>query len=256
MTDVAAPRKRRRWLGVLIALVVLAALAVAAWFVGDRIARDYAVDLIHDQLVVAFPSSDPQVTVAPGSVLAMAIAGSLDAVSVDMGTTEFGDISGSLKFDATGVPIDSTKPIENLDITFDIAEADVQRIITDLDGLENAELSLADNEVALASSFEVFGASIPLGISFAPSVADSAIVLTPATVSVNGAVLNLTDLASGPFGSVVTGIVKPQTVCVAQYLPAVLTLTDATVTGDRLRLGISGDGIALERSDFTALGTC
>jgi hypothetical protein len=81
-------------------------------------------------------------------------------------------------------------------------------------------------------------------------------VLTPASVSVNDAELSLTDLASGPLGSIVSAVVKPQTVCVASYIPAVLTLTDATVDNDSLELQISGDNVALTGTDFEQLGSC
>ena len=256
MTAVAPPRRRRRWIGWLIALVILVALGIAAWFIGDRIARDYAESVVRDQLLLAFPSSDPVVTIGPGSVLAQALAGSLDTIHVDLGPTDLGGVTGDVSLDAEGVPLDVTKPITTLAIDVAIGEAEAQQLISGLDGLENATLSLTGDEISLDSSFTVFTATIPLGISFTPAAADGAIELTPSAVSVNGAELSLTELASGPFGGVVSAIVKPQTVCVAEYLPVVLRLTDAAVSDGRLLLSIDGSGVVLDGDELETLGTC
>jgi hypothetical protein len=256
VTDAAPVRKKRTGLRWLIALVVIAAILIAAFIVGDRIARDYAEGYIRDQVIAAFPGTDPTVTIADGSVLLQVVSGALDTVDIEMTDAAFGSITGDLSIAASDVPLDGTKPIDTVDIAFTMSEAQAQQILDGLDGFESATISLQDSEVGIASSFDVFGASIPLGLTLAPSVTDGTLVLTPATVSVNGAELSLTDLSSSPFGGIVTSLVKPQEVCVAQYLPSVLTLESATVVDGELTFGFSGSDVALATTDFEELGSC
>jgi hypothetical protein len=256
VTVEAQPRRKRIWLRWLIALVVIVVLLIVAWFVGDRIARDYAEDYISDQIVASFPGTEPDVTLGSGSILAQAIGGELDSVHVVMDDVTFGDISGNVVLDADGVPLDSAKTIDTLDVGFTLSESGVASIVGQLDGLEDATTTLGDKEISLASTFSVLGIDIPLSLSLSPSVAEDALVLTPTTVSVNGAEISLSDIASSPFGGAVSNLVKPQAVCVTQYLPSALTLTGASVVGSTLRLDIVGEDISLATTDFETLGTC
>ena len=256
VTVEAQPRKKRIWLRWLIALVVIVVLLIAAWIIGDRIARDYAEDYISDQIVASFPGTEPDVTLGAGSVLAQAIGGELDSVHVVMDDVTFGDITGNVVFDADGVPLDSAKTIDTLDVGFTLSQDGVASIVGQLDGLENATTTLGDKQISLASEFSVLGIDIPLSLDLDPSVAADALVLTPTTVSVNGAEISLSDVASSPFGGAVSNLVKPQSVCVAQYLPSALTLTGASVVGSSLRLDIVGSDISLATTDFETLGSC
>ena len=48
-TPTPAPRKRRRWLGWVIAAVVLVILLIVGFIVGDAYARQYAKDYVREQ---------------------------------------------------------------------------------------------------------------------------------------------------------------------------------------------------------------
>ena len=239
----------------LIALGVVIVLLVAAVAVVEIGGRPVAQDYIRNEIVKALPGTDPEVTIGPGSLVLQAIAGHLDKVDVTVPDATIGTFTSDLTLSATDVPLDSTAPLGTLDIGVDANAAEVQELVQQLDGLEKATVAI-DGDVNIASSFSVLGLTVPFGFGVAPTADQGALVLTPTTVSLNNATLSLADVAKAPFGTYITGLVKPQRICVSEYLPKVLTLTGARVTGSSLHLNGEADGISLGSTDFTVLGSC
>jgi hypothetical protein len=76
------------------------------------------------------------------------------------------------------------------------------------------------------------------------------VAFTPAAVSAAGATTSVEEILAGPLGPAATPMLQSSPVCVAQYLPKALTVSDAAVVGDRLVVTASGEDVRL-----TALGS-
>ena len=107
----------------------------------------------------------------------------------------------------------------------------------------------------MSTSFSVLGLAIPVGVTLTPSAADGGIVLTPASIQVAGNVVSADDLRSR-FGAVADGVLKDYDVCIAQYLPVGLNLTDIAVQGDRVIAGFAVDPGIVTDPALQAKGTC
>lgn len=256
---VERPKKRRRLVGWLIAAGALVVLLVVGYVVAESAARAYATDRIHDELVTAFDLDADHTTridLGAGSLLLQAATGRIDGVDVAIDDVPLGDVSGDLTLAATGVPLDTTKPAETVAATATLDEADVAKLRDYLSGIDLDSITLGDGVIDVAATVKALFLSVPVSAAIAPSVADGDLVFTPESVTVNGAVLSIAELRSGPFASVASGLLGSRSFCVAQYLPAAITLDDVTVTDDELVLALSGQNVALGGSGLSAKGSC
>lgn len=242
----------RKLLIALVVIVVVLAAAVAVVEIGGRpVAQGY----IRDQLVKALPGTDPEVTIGPGSLILQAIDGHIDTVDVTIPDATLGSFTSDLAITATDVPLDQSAPLGTVTIDVTAGASEVQELVRGIDGLNKATVSIAD-DVSIDSTFSILALTVPYGFDVAPTADNGQLLLTPTSVSINKAEVSLADLAQVPFGSAITDLVKPQRVCVAEYLPKVLSLDKAGVTGSKLRLTLGASGIALGSTDFTKLGSC
>jgi len=237
------------------ALAVLVVLIVAAVVVVETAGRGIAENYIRGQVIKALPGTNPTVKIGSGSLVLQLLHGSLTSVNVAIPDATFGTFTGDLTLAARDVPLDSTKPIKKLDVAVAVDQSQLQSIVRKVKGLSSASVAV-DNDVKISSSFTVFGLGVPYGISFAPSVSKSELVLTPTAVSVNKVSVSLSKLESSPLGAAVKNIAKPQKVCVAGYLPKVLSLSRVTIVGSTTRFSAKGNGIALGTTNFQKLGSC
>jgi len=256
----APPRKRRRWLGWIIALAVLLVLLVVGFFVADAFAKQYATAYVRDRIIEVLkldPKSEVDVDLGSGSVILQALSGGLDEVNVHANEITFGDISGDAQITATKVPLDGAQPLDTLDITVTIAEDDVKKLATSLSGVELKTIELVDKVVRVGADLTVVVVTIPVSIDLKPGAVNGAISFTPEVVQLGGQEISITELKKNPLVSSLAGrLLDTQTVCVAQYLPQALTITSVDVVGKTLVVGINGDGTALGGSDLSTLGVC
>jgi hypothetical protein len=258
---VEAPRKRRRWLGWLIALLVLVVLLVVGFFVADAYAKDYAKGYVRDQIVKALnldPASQVDVDLGGGSVIAQAIAGSISEVTVNVAELPIGDVTGSAVITATGVPLDSTKPVETLGVEATISEANVQQLAGYLSGIDLKTIKLGNGVITVGTEFPILGLFVlPVSVDLEPSAVDGGISFDPKTIILNGQPISVEDLRNTPQVAALAGdLLKSRDFCVASSLPKALTITDVTVVGSDLVITITGDGTALGGPDMAELGVC
>jgi LmeA-like phospholipid-binding len=237
---------------VLIVLVVLVVVVIAAIELGGR---PVLASYIRGQIVKSLPGSDPTVTIGSGSLTLQALSGHLDSVDVDIPSAKLGTLTSHLTFAASDVPLDSNQAIGNVKIDLDATQAEAQTFVRSLDNFEKASVKI-NNDVSIGSSFAVFGQTIPFAIGVQPKADAGELVLTPTSVTIEGSKVSLADVKKLPLASNILSLIKPQKVCVAQYLPKVLTLTGVSVAGDHLKLAADGTGIALATTDFSAVGSC
>jgi len=253
------PRKRKRRYGWFIALGVLILLIVGGWIVGDLVARDYAEGYVRDQVRSAFelePDKEIGVVIGPGSLIGQALTGSIDSVDVTVDEVSFGPVEGNVKIAMTGIPLSADSPVETFRVGLVIPEENLAGLTTYVTELDVDSIALVDDRVALETEFSLFGFGIPVGVELTPAVVDGEIGFEPSVISINGNDLSLADLQSSPFAGLADGLLSTQTFCVANALPAALTVTDVTVNGPELRIAAEADGTALGGTGFTEMGVC
>ncbi len=255
---VAAPRKRRRW-PLVTAAIVLVVLFVG-FFIVDAAAKSYAQDQIKTQLVSALglPSSaDVSVDLGPGSILLQALTGRVSAVDVSVPKLAFGALVGAAGIHATKVPLDTSKPLDTLSVTYTVTEQDLGVLAKNLSGAEISAVSLKAPEIVANASVVVFGAKVPITLGLQPSVSAGRLVFTPTTVGAAGQTFTAEQLKASPiFGGLARSLLTQQSFCVAQYLPKGLTATSVSVVSSNLVLSFTGNGATLGGPDFSTKGSC
>lgn len=256
----AAPRRPRRR-GILIwivVLIVVAALAVAAWFIAERITRDIVTNTVRDQIItqLALPA-DQQIDVGLDEpVLPQVIGGRLDRLDVSSADVPLGDVVADVSVRARDVPIrgDGTD-IGSAEATVTLGADQLQTLLAQVGGLPDAQLTLAPPDVEVAVDLPLFGVSVPIGLDLTPGAVDGDIVLTPAAVRLGGVELNGQALRER-FGSLADGVVRDYPICIKDRLPAGLTLRDVRVESDALVADVDVDGAIVHDAALQADGTC
>lgn len=257
--DVAVPpkKKRRGWIVALVIVGVLVVLGVVAFLVADLVAKDYARDYVRARVVevLQLPQDAPvEVDLGGGSIILQALAGRISTVDVAVPDVAFGELTGDVRLHAEGVPLDETAPVETLGVEFALGADDLAALSGGGDAAP--VFAFEGDDVTLSSEFELFGASIPWGLSLTPSAADGALVLTPTSLTLGSQTFESGDDDDSFWGQIVRQLLQPQTLCLAASVPQALTLTDAAVDDEQVRLSFDGSGEALGGEAFGTFGTC
>ncbi|MGV8969483.1 MAG: DUF2993 domain-containing protein [Microbacteriaceae bacterium] len=258
-TSSAPARAKRRGLGWLIALIVVAALGVGLWITGDIVGRTFAEQFVREKIIEVFAlpaSTDLDVTIGPGSIIAQAIGGRIDSISVVADDLSFGGLAGDVVIDATGIPLDETAPLDTLRVSITAGEEELQALSGYLSGIDLTGIRLLDSSVAIEAEYTIFAFTIPIGVELEPAVVDGQLSFQPTVITVNNNDISVDELTRGPLGGLAGPLLGAQSLCVSQYLPVALELTDARVVGGELIVELAADGAALGGPELTTLGTC
>ena len=218
-------RKRRRWIGVLIALIVLVVLLVVGFFVADAYAKTYAENYVRERIVEVLkldPAAQVDVDLGTGSVLLQAARGALDEVNVHVDTITFGDISGEAQISATTVPLDGTKPLDTLDIRVAVDEENVKKLSGFLSGTALKSIALKDDLIRIDTDLSFLFISIPVAIDLNPTAKDGGINFDPVTILLGDNEISVADLRGNPqVGALAGDLLASRDFCVAGFLPQV-----------------------------------
>ena len=263
-TEAAGPlvrprKKRRRWPWVLGGiLVVVGILLTIAFFVAEGYAKDYAREYIKERIIAVLGIAEgTPVTVDIGddSVLLQALAGKLNQIDVTAELVTFGILKGAATVHAEGVPLDQAAPVEALAITFAVGEGDVGALAGNLSGAQLQSIVLEEPEIVASTTFNIFGFQIPVGMGIEPSADNGQIVFTPTSIRLGDENYTAESLRA-TFGGFADQLLQQQSFCVAENLPAALTIVDVAVVEKTLIVKIDGDGAALGGPDLSTPGTC
>ena len=167
----------------------------------------------------------------------------------------FGILKGAATVHAEGVPLDQDAPVEALDITFAVAEADVGALAGNLSGAQLESIVLEEPEIVASTTFNVFGFQIPVGMGIEPSADKGQIVFTPTSIRLGDENYTAESLRE-TFG----GLRRPATAAAVvlrrREPPGALTIVDVDVVEKDLIVKIDGDGAALGGADLSTPGTC
>lgn len=250
------PRRRRVWPWI-VALVVLVVLGVVVFFVAEAIARDVVERTAKTEIAerLALPADQEVDVEIPGLVIPQLLGGSLNEVTVSSDDVAVGEFEGDVTVTATDVPIQQGADIGGATATVTLDEAQLQSLLAQVDRFPSETVGLASPNVTITFELEVFGLSFPIGVALAPSVSDGALVLAPASFDLAGASIDAAAI-SERFGPIADVVLQDWTICLAEYLPAGVTLSDVEVSGDSIVVNADIDGAIVTDPALQANGTC
>lgn len=252
VTGAEAGRRRARWPRVvLIVIVVLAVLLVAAELIARAVLPNIVRTIVVEQLDLP---SDQQLDVqASGVLVPQLITGTLDELQLSSDDVTIGGITGAAHVTAIGVPLRGGA----LGSAKGTVSVDQVQFAALLEGsqLPDAEISLDAPNATLQGEITLLRRGIPVGLTVMPGAEDGDLLLTPVSVTLGGNELDLKALA-GRFGDIGERLAGPQRLCIADRLPAGITLTGLRIEGTRAVADISADGRIAVDPALLENGTC
>lgn len=250
MTSAATSRRRARWPWVILVLV-LAGLVVASEFVARAVVPNIVRSLVISNLDLP---ADQQLEVqTPGILLPQLISGTLDEVRLASDEVTIGGITGSARVTATEVPV-AGGALGAAEGTVSIDQNEFSSLL-EASELPVTRIALAAPNATVEGEVELFGRQISIGLTVTPGAEDGDLVLTPVSVMLNGAEVDL-DAVAGMVGAAAERITQPQRVCIADRLPAGITLTDLRIEGTRAVADISADSRIAVDPTLLENGSC
>lgn len=250
----AAPARRRRprWPWVLVGvLVVLALLVVAAEFIARAVLPGVVRGMVIEQLDLP---ADQQLEVeADGILLPQLIGGSLDALHLSTESVTLQGLTGAVDATATGVPLRGGD-LGGATGTIRIDETQFGTLLADTD-LPLESVTLEAPNATVAGSVTVLGISIPLSLTVLPGIADGDLELTPVGAAIGGLEVDADQVGSS-LGSLGTRLTETQRVCIADQLPAGITLTGLKIVGSEAVIDVDVDGAIATDASLLEKGTC
>lgn len=256
----APPRKRRRWIGWVIAASVLVVLLIVAFFVGDAVARNYAESYVRERIVEVLdldPATPVGVDLGPGSLLLQAMGGSVDVVTVSIDELTVGEVTGSAVLTVTGVPLDDSQPVDTVEVVATVSEENVQKLSGYLSGIDLSSIELGDGVITVATELDLLFFTLPVTVDLVPSATGTGVSFEPETITLDDQAISVDDLRNNPLvGQLAGSLLNSQEFCVASSLPQALSVADVSIVGSDLVVRLTGGGVALSSPEFTTNGVC
>ena len=260
VVEVAAPRRRRRWLAWLVALLVLAAVLVIGWFVADSAARSWADDYVAEQVVgvLGLPPGTPvEVQLSEGSLLWQALRGSIDEVRVGVAQFPVGELTGRAEFVATGVPLNTSRPVQELEVVLTFPESEVQKLAGYFSGMEAQDVGLRNGMIRMSTEISILFFTFPVTIDLAPSAAPGAISFDPQVIAVGEQEFTVADLRANPqFAAFAGSLLAARDFCIADQLPDAFEVRQVRIIGTQLQLTVGAQQLPLADPGLTTRGSC
>lgn len=249
----SAPKpKRKRWPwivgGVVVVLIVL---VVAAELIARAVLPGIARGIVIDQLDLP---ADQQLDVqAEGVLLPQLIAGNLTELTLSTDAVTIGDITGAVDVTALGVPLRGGD-LESASGTVRIDQEQFQSLLEHTD-LPIDSLTFEEPDVTAAGSVPVLGFGLPVALTATPGAVGGELTLTPVRLLIGGVELNA-DEVSDRLGELGSRLTETQHICIADQLPAGLTLTGLTIEGSEAVADLSVAGGIVSDPALQENGVC
>jgi hypothetical protein len=255
-TSIDAPKSippRWRWIGFLIALAVVGALVGFALIEGDKIVRGIASDVVRSAVTSALELPEGQevdVELGEGLLVFQAITGSIDSVDVRVENAAFGGATGTLLLAIEGVSLDPSAPVDTVTATVELDSDNLSKYAANLSSAPLNSVTLPGEVIAIGA--DLGGQRVD--VALAPSVASGSLLFTPVEVLTGGAAVPIDQIMAGPLASLAGPMLTSSPICVAQFLPASVTVSGAAVVDERLVITATGDDVRL--ASLGGKGTC
>lgn len=248
--------RRRRWVWWIGAAVVIV-LAVVAWVAGEQIARGIVERTIREQAITQLSlPADQKIDVDVASpVLLPLLVGNLAEVRVASDDVPIGDFTADVVVEAQDVPIRGDGDWSGAYATVTIDEAQLQQLLATLDEFPAETVEIDAPEVAVTFELNAVLTTVPVGVALAPRAENGDLVLTPTSLRVAGAQISAEAILR-QFGAIASTVVRDWDVCVAEYLPAAMRLTDVAVQPDAVVVDFEIDSSILRDDAARQRGTC
>ncbi|GAA1529677.1 hypothetical protein HD600_002330 [Microbacterium ginsengiterrae] len=245
-------RRRRRWPWVVAVIVVLiAVLVVAAELVARAVLPGVVRGLVIEQLDLP---QDQQLEVeASGILLPQLIGGRLDELHLTTDAITFGGITGAADVTAVGVPLRGGD-LTDAHGTVRIDQAQFTTLLSASD-LPINEIAFDEPNVTASGSFDVFGMPVPVALTVTPGADAGDVLLTPVELTLAGVTLDAAGIAER-FGALGSQITQPQRICIADQLPAGLTVADLSIDGTDAVIDVDVNGAIATDEALQQNGAC
>lgn len=231
-------RPRRRWPWVLLVVVVLiAALVVAAELVARAVLPGIVRGIVVDSLDL--PATQQLDVEAAGVLLPQLIGGSLDELRLSSRSVSLQGITGAVQATASDVSLRGGE-IGDAQGTVSVDEEQFAALV-ERSALPVDEVAFQTPDIVASGTVQVLGSAVPLSLTVTPGADAGELLLTPVSVSLGGLDLDVAQLADR-LGSMAEGIAGTQRICIADRLPAGLTLTGLEISGTRAVAEFAVDG--------------
>jgi len=250
------PRRRRRWPW-LVSLVIVIALAVGAWFAGDAIARSIVKQTIREQAITQLSlPADQQIDVElDGAVLLGLIVGSLPEVRVASDDVPLGQLSADISVMAQDVPVHGGGDWSGAYATATLDDAQLQALLATLEDFPADTVEIDAPDVAVTFELNALLTTVPVGVALTPRAENGELILSPASLRIADAEISAESIVQ-QFGAIASTVVRDWDVCIAQYLPAAVTLTGVRVDPGAVVADFEIDSSILRDSAAQENGTC
>lgn len=245
-------QRRRRWPWVLLVLVVLlGVLVVAAEFIARAVLPGTVRSIVIEQLDL--PADQQLAVEAEGILLPQLIGGTLDTLRLSTEAVTLEGITGAADMTATGVPLRGGE-LGGASGTIRIDQDQFTALLADTE-LPVDTVEFDEPNATLGGSFAVFGADVPVSLTLTPGAVDGELELTPVSLTIGGFEV-MADGAETFLGSIGEELAQPQRICIADQLPAGLTLTGLAIAGSEAVIDIDVDGAIATDPALVEKGTC
>jgi hypothetical protein len=233
-------------------------LLVAAYVVAEILIRDYATDRVKAEVAegLALESEDDVGVEFTGSLVLQALLGEIGQADVTVDDATFGPLTGDLDIRAHGVPVDSSQPVERLDVRLAVSEENVQRLAEYITAVSVADITLSEPEIVAETEFSILAASVPVRLGVEPSAESGVLTFTPSSIELAGRRLTADELRESEFGGVAGPLLEQREVCVEEYLPQAFALLDVRVVGEELVATLTGADVLLTAEELQSVGSC
>ena len=257
MTDETTAEPRRampRWAKPVLISVGIVVVLVIAFFVADAALRSYAqgriAEEIKSELPDGFTANDLTVDIGGFSVIGQYLAGSFDTVTLDADSVRMNGVPAAASIVAHGVPTDFSKPVASIKGAM-ILDQDAANRLVKIPGA-TSKVTFGNGTVGYSGGATVFGLPLTYKAVVAPKADGGTILLAPKSVKITGgpADLDLSGIVSQVLGD------KPFPLCVAQYLPQGVKVTDISIEKGSANATVSAKNIVLDQKTFANRGSC
>lgn len=252
-----APAKRRRRWPWPVAIGVIALLVVGAWFAGEQIARSIVERTIREQAITQLSlPADQKIDVDVASpVLLPLLVGNLAEVRVASDDVPIGAFRADVVVEAQDVPVRGDGDWSGAYVTATIDEQQIEELLATVDDFPAETVALDAPDLEVTFELDALLTRVPVGVALTPRAERGDLILTPTSLRVAGAEVSAEAILR-QFGALASTVVRDWDVCIAQYLPAAVTLTDVEVQRAAVVARFEIDSSILRDDSAREKGTC
>lgn len=245
-------RRRRRWPWVVgILIVVIALLVVAAEFLARSLLPGIVRGIVIEQLDL--PADQELDVTAGGILLPQLIGGRLDELRLQADSITVGGITGAADVTATGVGVRG----DSLDAAIGTIRIEESQFTALLDGtdLPIDAIAFEGENVTATGAVSVLGMSLPISLTALPGAEEGDVTLTPIALRLGGVEIDA-DQVADRLGDLGQRITDTQRICIADRLPAGVTLTGLSIDGSEAVIALDVAGGILSDAALQQNGSC